>query len=68
MAGHRCQYGACTLNARYLGYKHTLQACNIYCFSTATMVTPVLRYTYIAVILATERVSVKRAQLYVDWI
>ena len=37
--GHRLQYGACALHVGYLGLKRTLRTCNIYFFSTATMLT-----------------------------
>jgi hypothetical protein len=38
-AGHRWQYGACTLHAGYLRLQtHALTICNIYCFSTAAVV------------------------------
>jgi len=36
---HRWQYGACALHAGYLRLQtHALKKCNIYCFSTATVV------------------------------
>jgi hypothetical protein len=37
--GHRWQYGACTLHAGYLSYKHTLRICNTYCCVIAKIVT-----------------------------
>ena len=36
--GHRWKSGTCTFTLDALGYKHTFSICNIYCFSTTTMV------------------------------
>jgi len=36
--GNRWHYDACALHANTKGYKHTLETCNNYCFSTAKMV------------------------------
>ena len=38
-AGHRWQYGVCSLHAGYVRLKiHTLRLCNTHCFSTTTVV------------------------------